>query len=155
MSVRQISDQLEITALLNTYARAVDSQDWELWRSVFTEDARIDYSSAPGGTAGPRDQIAEWLRTNVALLPMTQHYITNVEIEVEGDTAAVRAMFYNPMQLPGVEGLSFCGGYYHHRLVLTAEGWRSRELREENMWFGNQPFAADTPGRDSNRRHQQ
>ena len=132
MDLQQISDHLEITALLHRYARAVDSEDWEMWRSVFTEDARIDYSNVPGGSAGTREEIAEWLRASLALLPMTQHYITNIEMEIDGDTAAVRAMFYNPMQLLGIEGLSFCGGYYHHRMVRTTGGWRSRELREEN-----------------------
>ena len=34
-----VVDQLEITALLNRYARAVDGKDWELYRSVFTDDA--------------------------------------------------------------------------------------------------------------------
>ncbi len=141
MDIGQISDQLEINALLYRYARAVDTRDWELWRSVFTEDAHIDYSSAPGGHAGSRDEIAEWLRTNIALLPVTQHFITNIEPDITGDTASVRAMFYNPLQLPGVEGLSFSGGYYHHELLHTAEGWRSRNLREETVWFDNNPFA--------------
>ncbi len=68
------------------------------------------------------------------------HYITNVEVlDSDGDTARVRAMFYNPMQLPGMADTSACGGYYHHELVRTPEGWRSRNLREENVWFTNRP----------------
>jgi hypothetical protein len=59
------------------------------------------------------------------------------------DTARVRAMFYNPMQLPGMSDLSYCGGYYHHELVRTPDGWRSRQLREENVWFANAPAAAE------------
>jgi hypothetical protein len=87
-----VSDEAEIARLLYRYARAVDTKDWELYRSVFT-----------------------------------------------GDTATVRAMFYNPMQLPGMAEMSYCGGYYHHQLVRTPDGWRSRRLREENVWFANQP----------------
>ena len=52
-------------------------------------------------------------------------------------------MFYNPMQLPGMAEMSSCGGYYHHELVRTPDGWRSRRLREENVWFVNSP--ADSP----------
>jgi hypothetical protein len=74
---------------------------------------------------------------------MSQHYITNVESQIEGDTAQVRAMFYNPMQLPGTDGLSFCGGYYHHQLVRTDTGWRSRQMTEEQVWFDNNPFEID------------
>jgi 3-phenylpropionate/cinnamic acid dioxygenase small subunit len=61
MDLQRISDQLEITALLNRYARAVDAKDWDLYRSVFTDDAHIDYSSA-GAIAGRRDQVADWLK---------------------------------------------------------------------------------------------
>jgi len=136
---RQISDQLEITALLNRYARAVDGKDWELYRSVFADDAVIDYSSA-GAIAGSRDEVADWLAQGFAAIPMSMHYITNVEIlESTGDTARVRAMFYNPMQLPGMTELSYCGGYYHHDMVRTPDGWKSRNLREENLWFVNAP----------------
>lgn len=52
MDLQRIGDELEITALLNRYARAVDTKDWDLYRSVFTEDAHIDYSSA-GATQVP------------------------------------------------------------------------------------------------------
>ncbi|WP_231992187.1 nuclear transport factor 2 family protein [Mycobacterium sp. ACS4331] len=135
-----VEDQLAIAALLHRYARAVDTKDWELYRSVFTEDARIDYSSA-GAAAGPRDEVTAWMEQNFgALIPMSMHYITNVEIlEHRGDSATVRAMFYNPMQLPGATDLSYCGGYYHHDVVRTPDGWRSRSLREENVWFVNGP----------------
>jgi hypothetical protein len=37
------------------------TKDWELYRSVFTADAYIDYSSA-GAAAGSRDEVADWRR---------------------------------------------------------------------------------------------
>lgn len=45
MNAERVSDELEIAALLTKYARAVDSKDWDLYRSVFTDDAHIDYSA--------------------------------------------------------------------------------------------------------------
>ncbi|WP_137148109.1 nuclear transport factor 2 family protein [Mycolicibacterium sp. CR10] len=142
MDIQRLSDELEIQALLSRYARAVDTKDWELYRSVFTEDAHIDYSSA-GAAAGTRDEVTEWLAVGFAAIPWSMHYITNVESTVDGDTATVRAMFYNPMQLPGMAQTSCCGGYYHHELVRTPDGWRSRNLREENVWFVNAPAGAE------------
>lgn len=134
MDVQRIGDELEIAALLNKYARAVDTKDWELYRSVFTDDAHIDYSSA-GALSGSREQVVEWLAQGFAAMPMSMHYITNVESQIAGDTAHVRAMFYNPMRLPGKSELSYCGGYYYHELVRTGDAWRSRSLREDNVWF--------------------
>jgi len=133
-----LSDRIEIGELLARYARAVDLKDWDLYRSVFTEDAHIDYRSA-GGAAGDRETVTEFLATALAPFPMTQHYITNIECDIDGDEARVRAMFYNPMQFPGATELSYFGGYYHHRLVRTAAGWRSRELIEETAWSANPP----------------
>lgn len=134
-----VGDRLEISALLYRYARAVDTKDWALYRSVFTDDAVIDYSSA-GAICGTRDQVADWLATGFTAIPMSMHHITNIEIlEHTGDSATVRAMFYNPMQLPGMADLSCCGGYYHHDLVRSGDGWLSRGLREENLWFSNPP----------------
>jgi hypothetical protein len=109
-----------------------------LYRLVFTDDAHIDYSSA-GAIAGSRDEVADWLAQGFTAILMSMHYITNIESQVDGDTAHVRAMFYNPMQLPGMAELSYCGGYYHHELVRTGDGWRSRSLREDNVWFINSP----------------
>jgi len=140
MNLQRISDELEIAALLSRYARAVDTKDWALYRSVFTDDAYVDYSSA-GVIAGPRDEVADWLSQAFTAIAMSMHYITNVETQIEGDTATVRAMFYNPFQLSGMSELSHCGGYYHHELVRTPDGWRSRSLREENAWFENAPTA--------------
>jgi 3-phenylpropionate/cinnamic acid dioxygenase small subunit len=142
MDLRRVADEIEIAALLNRYARAVDSKDWDLYRSVFTDDAYIDYSSA-GAAAGPRDEVTTWLAQGFGAIPMSMHYITNVEIlALDGDAATVRAMFYNPMQLPGMSDLSYCGGYYYHELTRTSDGWRSRSLREENVWFTNPPTTA-------------
>jgi uncharacterized protein (TIGR02246 family) len=134
----EVRDETEIAALLYRYARAVDTKDWELYRSVFTEDATIDYSSN-GIPAGSRDDIAAFLEQAFATIPMSMHYITNVEADVDGDGATVRAMFYNPTQLPGFSELSFFGGYYFHDLVRTSDGWRSRHVREEAVWNVNGP----------------
>jgi SnoaL-like protein len=134
MDLQRIADELEITALLNRYARAVDTKDWDTYRSVFTDDAHIDYSSA-GAIAGGRDAVADWLAQGFAAILMSMHYITNIETEIVDDTARVRAMFYNPMQMAGMADLSYCGGYYHHELVRTSVGWRSRSLREDSVWF--------------------
>jgi ketosteroid isomerase-like protein len=140
MDVQRISDELEIASVLNRYARAVDGKDWELLRSLFTDDAELDYSSV-GGPVGGREEVCGRLERSLTLMPMTQHFITNVEADIDGDTATVRAMFYNPMLLPGATETSACGGYYHHVMVRTDSGWRSKRLREENLWFDNPPSA--------------
>ena len=138
MDLQTLSDKLEISEQLYRYARGVDTKDWELWKSVFTPDAKLDYSSA-GAPVGSRDEIAVWMEKSLAPVPVIQHLITNIEIELDGDRARVRALFYNPMHLPGMDEVSSCGGCYHHDFVRTGEGWKSERLVEESLWFINPP----------------
>jgi 3-phenylpropionate/cinnamic acid dioxygenase small subunit len=133
MDLQTLGDRLEINDLLTRYAHSVDSKDWALYRSVFTDDAFIDYESA-GGIKGDREEVAKWLEKTMAGFPMTQHLISNIDVKIDGDRASVRAMFYNPMGMPS--GKTFwCGGFYNHSLVRTADGWKSQRLIEESSWF--------------------
>ena len=123
---------------MTRYATAVDRRDWEQYRSIFTADAEIDYTSA-GGIAGTVDEIVEFHSTSLEMFEMTQHLVSNIDLEVNGESATVTAMFNNPMRLPGGDTW-FTGGWYHHDLVRTPDGWRSRRLREESAWFDRAPF---------------
>jgi 3-phenylpropionate/cinnamic acid dioxygenase small subunit len=135
----ELADRLAIQDWFTQYAKHVDDKQWPEWRELFTEDATIDYGSA-GGPVGDRQTVSDGLRDALEPFPMTQHYVTNVDVIFDGkDLARVRAMFYNPMIFPGSTELSECGGYYHHEFVRTAGGWRSRKLVEQNLWFKNDP----------------
>lgn len=136
MTNQEIADRLEIQNQLYRYARGVDDEDWDLWKSVFTEDAHLDYSSA-GAAVGSRDEVADYLAKAVTTIPIKQHYITNVEIDFDGDRATVRAMFFHTLKMPDFHEMSACGGYYDHDFVRTPEGWKSERLVEHNDWFIN------------------
>jgi ketosteroid isomerase-like protein len=138
MHLQALADRIAVEDLLTRYATAVDRRDWDRYRSVFTDDAEIDYTSA-GGIAGTLDEIVEFLTTTMDMFEMTQHLISNIDLAVDGDSATVTAMFNNPMRLPDGETW-FTGGWYHHDLVRTSDGWRSRHLREESAWFDRAPF---------------
>ncbi|WP_280460602.1 nuclear transport factor 2 family protein [Nocardia carnea] len=133
MDSRTLADRIEITDLLTRYATAVDDKDWPLYRSVFTADAQIDYSTA-GGPTGDVDTVVGKLTEQLGLFSRTQHFISNIAVELDGDTAKVRAMFFNPMIVsPGKQFT--CGGWYNHDLVRTPDGWRSARLVEDAAWF--------------------
>ncbi len=138
MDQQALADRIAVEDLLTRYAKAVDRRDWEQYRSIFTADAEIDYTSA-GGIAGTIDEIVAFLSTSLEMFEMTQHLVSNIDLEVNGDSATVTAMFNNPMRLPGGDTW-FTGGWYHHDLVRTADGWRSRRLREETAWLDRTPF---------------
>ena len=138
MDRQALADRIAVEDLLTRYATAVDRRDWEQYRSIFTADAEIDYTSA-GGIAGTVDEIVGFLSTSLEMFEMTQHLVSNINLEVNGDSATVTAMFNNPMRITGGDTW-FTGGWYHHDLVRTPDGWRSRNLREESVWFDRAPF---------------
>jgi hypothetical protein len=135
LDVRQLSDRIEIADLLTSYTRAVDTGDWDRLDAVFTTDARIDYT-ATGGIQGTFPEVKAWLAEVLPVFARRQHVIGQSEVILDGDAATVTAYFMNPMVTVGGDGerLFACGGLYHHRLVRTPEGWRSRLLAQELVW---------------------
>jgi hypothetical protein len=136
---RVLADRLEIDDLLTGYTRAIDTGEWDRLDAVFTPDAEIDYTST-GGIAGGYPEVKAWLAQNLPMFPRRQHLLGQKEVVLAGDpadTARVTAYFLNPMVLPQSDGSELLwefGGLYHHDLVRTGDGWRSRRLVEELVW---------------------
>ncbi|MGB0100000.1 MAG: nuclear transport factor 2 family protein [Nocardioides sp.] len=137
MDLEQISDRLEISDVLTRYTRAIDTGDWDRLDTVFTPDAEIDYTES-GGIAADLATVKPWLAEMLpAFFPKRMHTLGQLDIEVAGDTATCAAYFHNPMPMDdgsGGERIVEFGGIYHHTLVRTADGWRSRKLHEEIVW---------------------
>lgn len=87
--VRQIADRQEITGLIYRYCRAVDRIDHELGYSVWHEDGLADYGADVFQGRG-RDFIDFVCRQHMATL-CHSHQVTNIVIELDGDTAASEA----------------------------------------------------------------
>jgi 3-phenylpropionate/cinnamic acid dioxygenase small subunit len=138
---QEIADRIEIDDLLTRYATAVDTRDWDLYQTVFTPDALIDYTSS-GGIRGELAEVTKWLSDALSGFSMSQHLVTNRDIRVAGDTATSRSYFYNPMgriKRDGTLDLMFVGGYYRDQLRRTGDGWRIAERIQDTAWFSSSP----------------
>jgi 3-phenylpropionate/cinnamic acid dioxygenase small subunit len=148
LSLREISDRIQIQDLLVRYTVAIDTKDWSLLDSCFTPDAHVDYT-ATGGTKGAYPEVREWLEKALAPFPMTVHYISNSTVELKGDEASSRTYVINPMGFPKEDGslhIFTVGGYYVDKLVRTDEGWRIAERVEESAFLdGSLPEALQIP----------
>lgn len=142
MDLQEISDRMEIEGVLIRYTRGIDTGEWDLLDTVFTPDAEIDYTES-GGVADTYPAVKAWLAEVLpAFFPQRMHSLAQIAITLDGDEALATAYFHNPMPMTVSDGeggqgetrvVEF-GGLYHHTLVRTADGWRSRRLHEEIVW---------------------
>ncbi len=133
----ELEDKLSIIELTSSYATAIDSKDWDLYASLFTSDAVIDYTSS-GGIRGTKEEALAFLTKALEPFTMTQHLVTNHLVVLEGDSATCRCDFYNPMGRPDGRGglvLFFVGGAYRDKLHRTPEGWKFTERVEKMLWL--------------------
>jgi hypothetical protein len=136
-----IGEQEYIQRTLVDYAWACDNGDWGLLRSLFTADAYLDYSST-AGPAGGREEVVNWLQESLTQLDFIQHVVSNFQLDVTGDKASGRAMFFTTFRLPGVPEVLFTGGYYQLELVRDTDRWMLKQLIEDNRWMSGSVGAA-------------
>jgi hypothetical protein len=139
VDLQELSDRAEINDVLHRYTTAVDTFEWDRLDAVFTPDAQVDYTET-GGTSGSYPEVKAWLAESLpAFTKRCMHSLAQVVITFANtrDEARVTAYFHNPMVIPdGQEGerLVEVGGIYHHTMVRTDAGWRSRRLHEQLVW---------------------
>jgi hypothetical protein len=148
LSQQEISDRLEIQELMVRYARAIDTQDYDLLDTCFVPDAHVDYT-ASGGTKGPYPEVRAWLEKALAPFATMMHMVGNTTLELDGDKANSRTYVINPMGFPNPDGtlhMFTVGAHYVDKLVRTGEGWRLAERIEEAVYMdGTLPGALQIP----------
>jgi len=123
MTLQEISDRFEIIDLLTAYCVAIDKKDIDAFDRIFSHDARLNFSRA-GGPNSDLQTVKKFLEENLGDLPR-QHLISNFEFKIQGDSAEVRYLCYNPLELPPKgEEVMLWGLWYNDKCVRTQEGWR-------------------------------
>ena len=142
-----MSDKELIRELVNLYGLAVDSQQWDLFDRIFTDDVDADYSE----TAHWRD-LATFKRDFAAFhdpFDSTQHCMMNHLVNVDGDAA--QALTYGTWRLvrKAVDGMPLWdgSGWYDDVLVRTDAGWRIKHrICRIVWWVGNPQVNESIPG---------
>ena len=117
-------DRQEISDVLVRYATGIDTRDWPLFRTVFTDDCELDYGEI--GTWRGVDAVVDFMTAAHEIAGYTLHRITNQAATVDGDTATARAYIDALiMSQDNTSGVSAVG-FYNDELVRTDTGWRIR-----------------------------
>ena len=135
VTAEELVERAAINDLLDDYALAIDSRDWELLDGLFTADAELDYTGS-GVPAGTRDEVLGWIQKALGGVALTQHVLMNRRIRVSGETATARTELLNPLvlQADGAAQLMLLGGVYEDQLVKAADGWRISARIHRAAW---------------------
>jgi hypothetical protein len=149
-AARELVDGAEITDALYRYAAGLDFGDPALLESALTEDAVVDLTAATAKLGlefpalAPRDVVVGALIAAVGPLD-TSHSITNIRIEITGDTATARCYAQANHYLPG-EGPrpdrtrhALMMNRYQAEMARDGAGWRIRRLLIDCAWFDGDP----------------
>ena len=148
MTSEGVSDRLALSDVLDAYARGIDTKDFALVLSLFTEDAALDYT-AFGGPRGPAQEVFDWISNEVSAFPMTQHHITNRVFSVDGDSGSSTADLLAVMGMGSGDGklnMMFTGGIYKDTYVRTSSGWKISERVCDRGWMAGGPEATGPSG---------
>jgi hypothetical protein len=127
-------DRIAIHDTLVRGCRAIDTRTFDLFDKVFTTDAVIDYSPmwGPDGYAAFKKWSQAWAASASSQFMGWQHLLSNMTVEIDGDSALAITDFYNPLF---ALDRSVIHNYarYHDRLVRVADGWRIQHRKTEPM----------------------
>ena len=145
----EMRDRVRIQDLLHREARAIDTRDWALWYSCFTEDADIDWREN-GAIRGRRDEVGAWFIKVCENFPVPayQHFITNIEITLNGDRAETRELQLIPISLASPGGgrqIAFSGIWFEDEMVRVGKDWKIVKRTERLAFRHNFPEAYETP----------
>ncbi|MFE3701389.1 nuclear transport factor 2 family protein, partial [Nocardia tengchongensis] len=86
--IQDLADKFEITELVHRLGRALDEGDWDELAALYTHDAT---ARTPGGKAVGRAALVGQAGRNHSPDRQIQHIISGIIVELNGDTATVRA----------------------------------------------------------------
>jgi 3-phenylpropionate/cinnamic acid dioxygenase small subunit len=135
--LRETVAKQKIADVLTRYSRGIDRCDLDTLSAVFWPDATADYGSG-------RQNAQEWARATVAALKgmhRTQHAISNMLIDVDGDTARAETYCQAYHEIDGKDGRieMVVGGRYLDRLERRDGAWRIAERAYVMDWNRNIP----------------
>ncbi|PPG31475.1 hypothetical protein C5E10_10970 [Pseudoclavibacter sp. RFBG4] len=143
-------DRLEIQELLHRYSLAVDDRRWDLWETLFTGDAVIDFRGSfwaenpQGWGLHSPAELRQILTDSSGPDRITgQHLVLNSIIDLGDDTATAHSEFLaitvrrtaDPATWHGgVAAKVSTGGSYDDEFVREGSRWRIRRRASRIRW---------------------
>jgi len=120
-------DKEQIVEVLIRYATGIDSKDWPLFRSCWTDEIDVEYQQLGRFTSA--DALTEVMTRLHEDMGPTYHRLSNFVIAVDGDRATARSYVHAVLMLQPDDSTNWVDalGHYDDIFVRTQGGWRIRE----------------------------
>ena len=148
--IQYLLDRTKIIETIYLYATGIDTKDWALYRTIFADNIKVDFSSSIGGASGWTHMSAdEWTAQLVdvfAGMESSQHSMSNPRVEIDGDTARCVMYMQAEHYLKNDQGGDFqtLGGYYTNDLVRVGDEWKVTAVKLTVLWErGNRHIIAN------------
>lgn len=131
--LQELADRADLTDLLARQGRWLDERRFDEAATIFTDDATAE---TQGGTSrGIEALIAQARRIHVRF-DRTQHVVSNVLIDLDGDRATVRANLIATFirDAANAEPTLTVGERYRFDAVRTPRGWRFSRVEVVPVW---------------------
>ena len=145
MDMQTLQDLEDIRQLKSRYFRLMDTQQWEAWKSCFTEDISAFYEGAPRprkdmptdigceGRAALIEGVSSLMKGAVS---MHQGFMPEIELTSATTAKAIWAMF-DYVRLPTCWFKGW--GHYHEDYVKEGGAWKLKKihltrLHTEEIW---------------------
>jgi hypothetical protein len=120
------ADKEQIAEVLIRYATGIDSKDWPLLRSCWTDEIDVDYQQL-GRFTSP-DALTEVMTRLHENMGPTYHRLSNFVIDIDdaGDRATVRSYVHAVLMLQPDDSTNWVDALAHYDdvFVRTPDGWR-------------------------------
>jgi hypothetical protein len=132
-------DYLACYRLITVYALGVDTQRFDLFDEVFTDDCVVEFGNTTkfSGLAPFKKDFAAYH----AMFDGTQHTMSNFTVDFHGDTAQAVTYAHWRLIRHGLGGGEFWEGqgWYDDKIVRTPKGWRIKHRVCKIVWWGGNP----------------
>lgn len=130
-----LPDRLDITDLFARWARLLEEKRWDDAGTVFSDDVLL-HTPRVGDSAihGLADAIAYLHQVSAQGAGRSQHFTTDILIEVDGDTASATANSLVYFFRDGEPAHMSSGLSLTYAAVRTPNGWRFSELTTQHLW---------------------
>ncbi|MFJ8019452.1 nuclear transport factor 2 family protein [Streptomyces sp. NPDC096311] len=141
-------DERAITKVIQRFCRGADRFDGDLVRSAFHEDATADYGKVFSGPAQELGSAEKLEALHAPTWTNHQHFVTNIDIDLDGDTAHVETYMLGVFRRVDGGGLDVSGGRYVDRFERRNGEWRIAHRVNVGEWNTRIPVDREVEMRD-------